>query len=302
MAGGTYQFYGIDENLGPPGPDGTIDAVGSSGYTITKTAEAGGDPIIDPDTLGLGDQFEVDAFPGLTFEYFATDGAGGIISIVGGLDPDQGTYYFSDTEIVFGQAAPSPVFGDTTICFAAGTLIATLEGEQTVETLTIGDILLTQDGRSVPVKWVGRQTVHKLFTPAERFAPVRVAAGALGEGLPHTDLVLTADHALIIDDLAINAGALVNGTTIAYEPIDSLPERITYYHIETQNHDVILANGAPAETFIDYIGRKAFDNFAEYIDLYGEERAISEMDRPRVSAARLLPPDIRARLAERKVA
>ena len=84
--------------------------------------------------------------------------------------------------------------------------------------------------------------------------------------------------------------------------IDSLPERITYYHIETQNHDVILANGAPAETFIDYTGRKAFDNFAEYIDLYGEERAIYEMDRPRVSAARLLPPDIRARLTNNEAA
>ena len=50
----------------------------------------------------------------------------------------------------------------------------------------------------------GGQTLH----------PVRVSAGALGNGLPHTELVLTADHALIIDGLAINTGALVNGTTI----------------------------------------------------------------------------------------
>ncbi|MDU9004315.1 Hint domain-containing protein [Sedimentitalea todarodis] len=187
----------------------------------------------------------------------------------------------------------------TLVCFAAGTLIATPGGETAVEALKIGDTLLTQDGRTVPVKWIGRQTVHKIFTPAERFVPVRVTAGALGGGLPHTDLVVTADHALIIDDLAINASALVNDTTITSESIDSLPDRVTYYHIETENHDVVLANGTPTETFVDYIGRQAFDNHAEYEELYGPERAITEMNRPRVSAKRLLPPQIRARLAGR---
>ena len=292
----TFQFYGSDINSGPGTPDSVIDVVGNAGYTITKTAENGGDPITDPDILSFGDEFSVDVFPGQTFVYVGTDGAGGIGGSVGNLDPNQGVYYFSDTQILTGPA-PDLTFGDTVICFAAGTLIATPDGETTVETLSIGDMLLTQDGRTVPVKWIGRQTVHKLFTPAERFAPVRIAAGALGEGLPHTDLVLTADHALIIDDLAINAGALVNGTTITCDPIDSLPERVTYYHIETENHDVILANGAPAETFVDYVGRKAFDNYAEYVELYGDELPITEMDRPRVSAARLLPPHIRTRLA-----
>jgi hypothetical protein len=189
-----------------------------------------------------------------------------------------------------------------TVCFTVGTLIATPQGEVTVESLKIGDPIMTEDGREVPVKWIGRQTVHKLFTLPERFAPVRVGAGALGRGLPHTDLLLTANHALILDGIAINAGALINGVTIIREPMESLPERITYYHVETKDHDVILANGAPAETFIDYIGRQVFDNHAEYVDLYGEERVIAEMDLPRVSAARMVPPEIRARLAARHVA
>ncbi len=186
--------------------------------------------------------------------------------------------------------------GDFVTCFAAGTLIATPAGETAVEALRIGDLVATADGRAVPVKWIGRQTVHKLFTPAERFAPVRVKAGAFGGGLPHADLVLTADHALILDGLAINAGAIVNGTNIACDPVESLPERITYYHVETAAHDVILANGAAAETYVDYLSRRSFDNHAEYEALHGEERTIPEMDRPRVSAARLVPPAIRARL------
>lgn len=184
-----------------------------------------------------------------------------------------------------------------TVCFGAGTRIATPTGEKTVETLRVGDVVITADGREVPVLWIGLQKVHKLFTPAERFVPVRVKAGALGDGLPHTDLVLTADHALIIDGIAINASALVNGTTVVYDPIESLPDIVTYYHVETEGHEVILANGAPAETYVDYVQRRVFSNYAEYEKLYGDARTISEMSIPRISSARLLPPDIRNRLA-----
>ncbi|MTH79386.1 Hint domain-containing protein [Paracoccus aestuariivivens] len=181
-------------------------------------------------------------------------------------------------------------------CFAAGTLIATPKGEIPVELLEIGDHVLTEDGRSVEIKWVARQTLHKVYTPAERFVPVRVKEGALGAGMPHRDLVLTAAHALVIEDLAINAGALVNGTSIVFDPVETLPERVTYYHIETEAHDVILANGVAAESFVDYVGRRAFDNYHEYIGMYGSERVIREMQRPRISARRLVPAALRSKL------
>lgn len=188
------------------------------------------------------------------------------------------------------------------VCFAAGTLIATQQGEQAVESLGIGDLLLTADGGTTFVKWIGTRTLHKMFTPQKQFTPVRVSAGALGQGLPNSDLVLTADHALIIDGFAINAGALVNGTTITFEAIAKLTDRVTYYHIETEAHEVILANNAAAESFIDYVGRQAFDNYSEYTALYGGDRELREMPLPRVTAARLLPPEIRARLAGRQAA
>ena len=107
---------------------------------------------------------------------------------------------------------------------------------------------------------------------------------------------------MIVDGLAINAGCLVNGETILHEPFESLPDRVTYHHIETEAHEVVLANGMPAETYVDYVGRRAFDNHSEYLELYGEERIIAEMPRPRVSAARLVPPAIRAMIAKAKVA
>ncbi|NKX44718.1 Hint domain-containing protein [Roseibacterium sp. KMU-115] len=188
------------------------------------------------------------------------------------------------------------------VCFLPGTLIATPNGEVAVETLAIGYLVTTADGRAVPVRWVGRQTLSTLFGPPERLMPVRVRQGALGEGLPRRDLTLTADHALLVDDLLINAGALVNGGSIDWVPLSELGARFTVYHVETEDHDLILAEGAPAETFIDYVGRQVFDNYAEYVALYGEERIITEAPYPRISTPRLLPPALKARLGIGKAA
>lgn len=182
-----------------------------------------------------------------------------------------------------------------TYCFAADTLIATPAQARRVDELSIGDMVMTASGDTIPVKWIGRQTVRK-FLAGPHMQPVRIRAGALGEGLPTKDLTVTADHGMIIDDLVINASALVNGTTIDFVPLAELPDRVTYYHVETEAHDIILANGTPAETFVDAVTRANFDNYAEYIDLFGAERIIPEMDRPRISSQRLLPQTIRERL------
>ena len=181
-------------------------------------------------------------------------------------------------------------------CFLAGTAVRGATGDKAIEDLRPGDTILTASGAEVPVKWLGVQTVSTRFGPAERVMPVRIRAGALGDGLPLRDLTLTADHALLIDGLLINAGALVNGTTIDWVPLGEFGDGYTVYHVETEDHDIILAEGMPAETFIDYVGRAAFDNHAEYLDLYGAERIIPEMAHLRISTQRLLPEAIRARL------
>ena len=190
--------------------------------------------------------------------------------------------------------------GTFTVCFAAGTLIATPSGEVAVESLKTGDHVLTAEGRTVPVRWLARQTVHKLFTPELRFRPVRLAAGALGDHVPHADLVLTADHGLLLDGLVIQAGALVNGTTIVRVPMEDLPATVTYYHVDTGGHEAILAAGVPAETFVDNVTRRRFDNYFEYVALYGAGGpTTTEIDLPRVKSARQLPQAIRRQLAQR---
>ncbi|NKX43902.1 Hint domain-containing protein [Roseicyclus persicicus] len=182
------------------------------------------------------------------------------------------------------------------VCFLPGTAIATPLGATAVEDLRVGDTVLTADGRAVPVTWVGIQTVSTVFGRAAGRQPVRIAEGALGGGLPRRDLCLTADHALLIDGLLVAAGALVKGRGITWIPEAETGARYTVYHVETAAHDVILAEGTPAETFVDYIGRRAFDNHAEYLALYGADRPIPESRLPRITAARHLPAGLRARL------
>jgi hypothetical protein len=168
--------------------------------------------------------------------------------------------------------------------------------------LAIGDEVLTAEGRRVAVKWIGRQTVVTRFGPPERLMPVRFAAGSLSDGLPHTDLTVTADHAMLIGGVLIHAGALVNGTTITRVPLSNMGERFTVYHIETEEHEIILANGAPAETFIDNVSRRVFENYAEFEALYGDVPEMEELDYPRAMSARQVPPAIKAKLAGQSAA
>jgi hypothetical protein len=181
-------------------------------------------------------------------------------------------------------------------CFLAGARITTCDGSVRVEELQIGDWIRTADGRDVAVRWIGRQTVSALRHGAH-MQPVRISAGALGAGLPDRDLDVTADHGMVIEDWVINASALVNGRTIDFVPLDELRDSFIVYHIETENHDVILANGAPSETFVDCATRQCFDNYDEYLALYGADRIIAEMPRPRLTSARMIPATLKNRLS-----
>ena len=205
-------------------------------------------------------------------------------------NPDVGgtTYASQDTNIV--------------VCFVEGTLIATPAGEVRVEELRTGDRILNAGGEPVSVKWIGHQTVSTVFGPAERLRPVRFAAGSLGDGLPHDDLTVTADHGMLVGGVICHAGALVNGTTITRVPLAEMGESYTVYHIETEEHEIILANGAPAETFIDNVSRRVFDNYAEFEALYGDVPEMDELPYPRAMSARQVPGRIRVKLAGKVVA
>jgi hypothetical protein len=87
----------------------------------------------------------------------------------------------------------------------------------------------------------------------------------------------------------------VNGSSI--RRIVEPGERFTYWHIETEDHTLILAEGCPAETFVDNVTRRRFDNYSEYEALYGSGDTIAELDLPRAMSTRQVPRATRERLA-----
>ena len=182
-------------------------------------------------------------------------------------------------------------------CFATGTTILTPDGERAIETLQPGDRVVTHDGRSTPAIWVARQTVANPRGVELGRKPVRIDAGALGPDLPNRPLTVTGDHALLFGDMLVNAGTLAeDGTPIRFLPLSEMPTKFVWWHVELENHEVVLANGVPAESFIDYVGRSGFDNYDEYLALAGADRLIPEMPFVRISAHRLVPPDLREAL------
>jgi hypothetical protein len=183
------------------------------------------------------------------------------------------------------------------LCFLAGTRIATARGEVEVQALKAGDLVLTAQGQAVPVRWIGVKTVSALFSDPLRLMPVRIKAGAIAENMPKRDLLVSPEHAMFIGGVLVQAGAMVNGTSISRE--SDMPQRFTYYHVELADHALILAEGAPAETFVDNVDRMAFDNWAEHEALFGQGDAIAEMEYPRAKAARQVPAAVRALLVGR---
>ena len=147
---------------------------------------------------------------------------------------------------------------DQVTCFASGTRLDTPDGEMAVESLTIGDLVLTASGEARAVRWIGHRHLD-LARSADptKVQPVRIMAGALAPCVPRRDLLVSPDHALLLDGVLIPARLLLNGVTILRE---EHWRSVTYYHIELDSHDVLLAEGAAAESYLDTGDRSRFAN------------------------------------------
>ncbi|MBR0560189.1 Hint domain-containing protein [Neokomagataea anthophila] len=154
-----------------------------------------------------------------------------------------------------------------TPCYCPGTRIMTPTGERPVEDLAIGDLILTASGQERRVHWIGRRAYDPLFAFGNRdILPVRFKAGSLGNGLPHRDLTVSPLHAMFLDGYLIPALHLVNNHSI--HQITRPESTITYIHIELENHDLLLAEGAASESFIDDGSRGMFHNAHHYAEQY----------------------------------
>jgi hypothetical protein len=140
-------------------------------------------------------------------------------------------------------------------CFASGTKLLTSAGPRPVEALCVGETMVTASGRLARVRWIGHRRLATATHPRPfDVMPVRVREGALGENLPLEDLVLSPDHAVFVDGALVPIRHLVNGRSIRQEN----RAEVTYWHVELDRHDLVLAEGMACESYLDTGNRAAF--------------------------------------------
>ena len=189
----------------------------------------------------------------------------------------------------------------TIVCFAAGTQITTDRGERLVETLQVGDAVLTTDNGLQPLRWTGARHLDAATLHANpHLQPIRIKAGALAPGMPKRDLVVSPQHRILVrstiairmfdaQEVFVPAKHLLDlpGVSVATD----LSE-VTYVHIMCNDHEIITAEGALAETL--YTGEQALkamsdDARAEIDAVFGDA---PYLNRP---LARTAPQGRRAR-------
>ena len=247
--GNTFTFLGSARNLALPGFE--TDNVAVAGLNVglttrpTNFIDILGTPVtVTSGQTGTGATATVTLSNGDTFN-------------LTGITNSSGTWHALTTS---DGAGGTDVFLST-VCYVAGTHILTVTGERIVESLLQGDIVLTlSDGelKAQLVKWVGRRRIDLTAHPrTETVAPVRVQRGAFADNMPHADLLVSPDHAIFVDGMLICARQLVNGTTIHQERDRTA---VDYYHVELDEHAILLAEGLPAESYLDTGNRGFFAN------------------------------------------
>ncbi|HQT84605.1 MAG: hypothetical protein B7Z58_03830 [Acidiphilium sp. 37-64-53] len=278
LAGGTLMLDG-----GALGGGGTIDLAGGAlawlgdgvadqqvsfaggtlaladpllGAAVSLTGFTSGDVLLLPTLADAriaqsNGQVTIETATGIVEGSFALAGAPALSVVASG----------SGSAVVIAAAsAPAPAYDPP--CFARGTAILTPSGYRPVEHLAVGDPVITASAGVQPIVWVGQHTSDLATHPApHRVQPIRIAAGALAHSVPRRALRVSPDHAIALDGVLIPAKLLVNGATIIQEQ-DCLA--ITYHHIELARHDIVLAEAAPCETYLDTGNRAGFSTASSW--------------------------------------
>ena len=208
----------------------------------------------------------------------STSSDGGTVTVTGTLgeiNADFSTAQFTATQagtdyiVITDTDSPVPtgnqIIGSLTIepatpCYCRGTRILTARGEIPVEALRLGDLAVTFLGQGAalkPIRWLGHRTIdlRRHTRPGEVY-PVRIRAGALAEGRPCRDLLVSPGHRFPQGGVLVAASELVNGASIVVER----PDQVEYWHVELEGHDILLAEGVEAESYLDTGNRAAFEN------------------------------------------
>jgi hypothetical protein len=284
IAAGTYDAVGVLEHeitevLGRVAFGGRIDTnTGKPIYSpldlfrYTAADGGNGDPI--GAAAGVRDEPFVAGYSASAYSYFSYNGT------TIGLQFDTPTQVAAGSDV--GDWAPSVIgdsfgFGSPGVtqlvsstdlqvmnvlgydlnCYLTGTGIATPDGEVAVQDLKVGDRVVTLGGGARPIIWIGFGRALAPGGCRNAATPIIVRKGALSDNVPNRDLHITKGHSLLLDGILIPAEFLVNHRSIVW---DDRAQEVTVYHVELEDHDILLANGAPAESYRDDDNRWVFQN------------------------------------------
>ncbi|MDO5632512.1 MAG: Hint domain-containing protein [Paracoccus sp. (in: a-proteobacteria)] len=187
---------------------------------------------------------------------------------------------------------------DSIYCFTAGVMIDTPQGPVRVESLNVGDLVLTRDHGAQPLRWIGRRRLGGAeLAAAPNLRPIRIAAGAIAPGVPDADLVVSPQHRVLVRSQIAQRMFGTNEVLVAAKQLcaldgidcaDDLPE-VEYIHLLFDRHEVVISNGAETESL--YTGAEAMRAVgpaaqAEIFTLFPELRHRDDA----LPAARVLVP------------
>ncbi|MDE9451865.1 Hint domain-containing protein [Aliiroseovarius sp. Z3] len=273
-------------NESPNDPTQTYnDEVFMWDYTIqvtdgTNTYEVG---VMDWDINGNGSM----QWPGAEQGYF--------IAFLNGDIPPLNTRL---TVVAVTDNGPSIPASSVVPCFVKGTLIDTPDGPRRIETLCVGDKVLTLDNGPQEIRWVGQRTLSlRELVRKPKLTPIRITAGALGANLPLRDLCVSPQHRVLVRSpiakrMFGSAEALIPAHKLIDIPgifVDTVEAPVTYLHMLFDSHEVVLSEGAPTESLftgkeaLKAVGDAAYD---EIMTLFPELSAVDYVPR----MARFCPP------------
>lgn len=181
-----------------------------------------------------------------------------IVMAFGALPPADRDLWVVRTSIDRARAAAGSRESGGVICFTPGTRIATPNGPRLIQTLQVGDTVLTKDDGPQPILWTGsrRMTGARLYA-MPNLRPIRFRSGALGIERPEPDLIVSPAHRMLVkgpaalslfgtNEVLVRAEDLVNDGTIM---VDHALREVTYIHILLERHNIVFANGVETESF-----------------------------------------------------
>ena len=270
---------------------------------VTAVDQSGDDPVDSGDKVKISDVASGSLGDGDKYTFVGTADLNNHSGLI--IEDNHGNYFFlTDTAYSgnlnghHGRLADVNTHAEVTFCFMPGTMIRTPDGEVAVETLKRGDLVLTHDGQAKPVSWLGLQTISTVFArQAARAADPDQGRRARRKCALARSLDLARSRRA--GRRRTDSGGCSGQWHFDRAREANVPTVFTYYHVEVDDHSLILAENTPAETFVDNVDRLDFDNWAEHQALYPEGKSIAELPYPRAKSHRQVPVTIRVKLADR---